>query len=252
MNRKLKPCLWLLSAFVCLSSIMNPGPGKCQGRLHPIEYVYPDQSVWTTKTDASGVLENPLLRLAEALFSKIGVEWSAKPYPANRMFERLEEGLSNFSMLVQAPRLQATCVFSSRPIVKTELRVYMTAGSSPIDSLDGLKGKNIITIRGYSYGAIGRYLKDKSNTIVTFEAVEHKSAFEMLANGRAAYLLDYTGPSQEVLLERPIPGVSSVVLQELGVYFVLSKSYPEAGKMMDALEQAVSTIDVGQWGLMKP
>lgn len=218
----------------------------------PIAYVYPDQSVWTTKTDAKGILKNPLLKLAEALFGKLEIKWTAKAYPANRMFERLKEGKSNFSMLVKAPQLKESCLFSKVPIVSTELRIYRTAGSPPVRDIADLKGKKLITIRGYSYGAIGKYLKDKTNNILIFEALLHKHAFEMLAQGRAPYLLNYTGPSEEILSENPIPGVSSDVLKKLGVYFVLSKSYPDAQKMMNSFERALLSIDVGQWGLNKP
>lgn len=252
MDRKFNTDILLCIVLVALLTIFIPSFTQSQERPQAIEYVYPNQSVWTTKTNASGVLENPLLNLAEALFTKLDTKWIAKPYPANRMFERLEAGISNFSMLVQAPRLKESCLFSKTPIISTELRVYRTAKSSRIGDKEDLKGKKIITIRGYSYGAIGKYLKDATNNIVTFEALLHKSAFEMLANGRADYLLDYTGPSEEILEESPIPGVSSDVLKKLGVFFVLSKFYPDAEKMMDAMERAVDTIDVGQWGLNRP
>jgi ABC-type amino acid transport substrate-binding protein len=232
--------------------MFTPSQGLCVDTYTPMEYVYPDQSIWTTKRNTSGMLENPLLKLAGALFGKLEIEWTAKPYPANRMFKRLEEGVSNFSMLVQAPRLTKSCIFSKEPIVSTELRIYRAAGTSPIKGLEDLKGKRVITIRGYSYGAIGRYLRNADNEVRLFEAPIHKSAFEMLANNRAEYLLDYTGPSEEILKESPIPGVSSDVLKKLGVFLVLSKTYPEAPKMMKTLERAAHTIDVSQWGLNRP
>jgi polar amino acid transport system substrate-binding protein len=240
----------LLLAALC--NIFLPCFAQGEESLPAIEYVYPDQSVWTTKIDAQGILDNPLLHLAESIFNNFHLKWSAKPYPANRMFERLEDGTSNFSMLVQASRLKESCIFSKAPVVSTELRVYRTVGSSPISRKEDLKGKKVITIRGYSYGAIGKYLKNAANSIVTFEAPLHESAFEMLANGRAEYLLDYTGPSEEILAERSIPGVVNDVLEKLGVFLVLSKTYPDYQRMMDSLEQVAQTIDVRQWGLDRP
>lgn len=234
---------------VVFLSIFMPYFAQGEESTPAIEYVYPDQSVWTTKTNAEGVLDNPLLHLAEAMFNKLQIKWTAKPYPANRMFERLEEGCSNFSMLVHAPRLKNSCIFSKAPVVTIELRIYRMAGSSPITKKEDLNGKKVITIRGYSYGAIGKYLKDTTNSIVTFEAPLHESAFEMLANGRADYLLDYAGPSEEILAVSPIPGVVKDVLETLGVFLVLSRSYPDSQRMMDSLEQVALTIDVSQWGL---
>ena len=37
-----------------------------------LEYAYPDISVWTTKRDAQGKLQNPLVKLAGPLFEKAG------------------------------------------------------------------------------------------------------------------------------------------------------------------------------------
>lgn len=233
---------WGASPCIALSSDSHP----------PMEYVYPDQSIWTTQRDAEGVLKNPLLHVAEKMFSDLQIPWTAKPYPANRMFERLQEGKSNFSILVQASRLKDSCCFSKKPVTYSELRVYKRPGSSSIKSVDDFKGKHVITIRGYSYGKIGKYLKDKANNVVTYEAPLHESAFTMLNHARADYLLDYSGPSQEVLKAQPIPGVSYDVLTRLDVYLVLSKNYPNAFNMMDTLEEAIQNIDVTRWGLSQP
>jgi ABC-type amino acid transport substrate-binding protein len=217
-----------------------------------IEYVYPDQSVWTTRIDANGVLANPLLHFAEALLSRMQLNWSASPYPAERMFKRLEQGKSNFSILVKAPRLAEKCVFSKKPVVFTELRVYRKENMPAVKSKEDLKGKNLIVIRGYSYGGIGRYLRDPATNVIIHEAPRHDSAFEMLAFGRAEYLLDYAGPSGEVLALHPQPGVAYDALERLNIYLVLSKGYPDAEMMMEKLETVASSIDVGQWGLQRP
>jgi polar amino acid transport system substrate-binding protein len=193
---------------------------------HPdIEYVYPDQSVWTTRVDANGVLENPLLHFAEELFSRMQLNWSAQPYPAERLFHRLEQGESNFSILVKAPQLAERCVFSKKPVGFTELRVYRKENMPAVTAKEDLRGKNVIVIRGYSYGGIGRFLNDPATNVVVHKAQRHDSAFEMLAFGRAEYLLDYTGPSEEMLALHAQPGVVHDVLDRLDVYLVLFKGY---------------------------
>ena len=107
MSRQSKTSLRILCTFFVVISW-----GACpyiafSSDSHPaMEYVYPDQSIWTTQRDAEGVLKNPLLHVAEAMFSELQIPWTAKPYPANRMFDRLQEGISNFSILVRAARLK--------------------------------------------------------------------------------------------------------------------------------------------------
>lgn len=242
------PCM--LCVILCNIAIPNPALGNTSS--HPIEYAYPDQSIWTIQSDGEGGVANPLLHFVEALFSARQFAWSAKAYPANRMFERLQEGKSNFSILVKAARLGTSCIFSEKPVTYSELRIYRNAGASSISQMEDLKGKKVITIRGYSYGKVGNYLKEKSHGIVTFAAPRHESAFEMLRHGRADYLLDYSGPSEEVLSDQPIPGVSHDVLTRLDVFLVLSKNYPDAQNTMNTLEHIAASIDVTQWGLNRP
>lgn len=243
----------IVSTFVMvICSIAYPGIVLSNDSRPAIEYAYPDQSIWTTKRDAEGILKNPLLHVAEAMFSELQIGWTARPYPANRMFDRLQEGKSNFSILVQASRLKESCIFSKKAVTYSELRVYKRPGAPPITKIEDFKGKQVITIRGYSYGKIGKFLKDTINQVITFEAPQHESAFTMLSHARADYLLDYSGPSDEVLQSQPIPGVSYDVLTRLDVFLVLSKNYPNALSMMNSMENTFQNIDVTQWGLKRP
>ncbi|MCW8975188.1 MAG: hypothetical protein OQL10_05675, partial [Sedimenticola sp.] len=77
---------------------------------------------------------------------------------------------------------------------------------------------------------------NKDNHIEIFNAPNHQSAFAMLEHKRAEYVLDYTGPSIEVLTEKPITGIQDHVLSQLNVYLILNKNYPNAQEVMDKLE----------------
>ncbi len=209
-----------------------------------IEYAYPDQSVWTIRLDQRGEPDNPLLRLAAVLFAKAGIPWHGQSYPASRMFESLRDGRSQFSMLVQAPSLRDCCLWSKDPIASTELRVYRTAEQPPIARVEDLAGKNVIIIRGYSYAGLSTFLKDPGNNVGLTVAATHSGAFAMLDRDRADYVLDYAGPASEVLADRPIPGAVYDTLSRLDVYLVLSKSYPDAPRVMANLEAIAATLDV--------
>lgn len=241
---------WTIGLLIGCSGL--PGTAFSDDSYPAFEYVYPDQSIWTTKRDSKGILQNPLLKVADSLFSDLQVTWTAKPYPANRMFERLEEGKSNFSILVKASRLKNSCIFSKMPVTYSELRVYRRSGASPVNKLEDFANKQVITIRGYSYGKIGKYLKTPDNKVTIYEAPQHQSAFSMLNHARADYLLDYSGPSEEMLEAEPVPDVSYDVLARLDVFLVLSKTYPNAHEVMTTLEEAFQKIDVTEWGLKQP
>ena len=208
-----------------------------------LEYAYPDQSIWTTRVDENGDPENPLLRLAAAMFEKAGIPWHSRRYPAARMFNYLNDGTAEFSMLVKAPGLADCCLLSSAPVAGTELRVYSMPNKPAIKTKEDLIGKRVITIRGYSYSDLLSFLSDPANNITNNAAIKHDAAFAMLEAGRGDYLLDYTGPAYEVLKTHPIPGIRYTALSRLDVYLVLAKAYPDAKNVMARLEAIISTLN---------
>jgi hypothetical protein len=209
-----------------------------------IEYASPEQSVWTTRLNSDGEPDNPLFRVAAALFAKAGIAWHGRSYPAARMFKYLQDGNAQFSMLVQSPALQTCCLLSRKPVAVTEIRVYHQENQAPINSLADLVGKNVITIHGYSYGGLLPFFNDDANRIHNNVALTHPSAFKMLARQRADYVVDYAGPAAEVLAAEPLPGLRSELLSRQEVRLVLVKSYPEAAKVMARLEAIAESLDI--------
>lgn len=214
--------------------------------LPEIEYAAPDQSVWTTRTNAEGEPDNPLTPVAAALFAKAGIPWHGRAYPAARMFKYLHDGTAQFSILVKSPALAECCLLSQKPLAFAEIRAYHLAGTAPIKGPQDLLDKNVIVIHGYSYGGLLNSQGKEGNRVGNNLALTHPAAFRMLAQGRADYVIDYAGPAAEVLAATPLPGLQSELLSRQEVYLVLSKRYPEAGKIMDQLENIADTLDVDQ------
>jgi polar amino acid transport system substrate-binding protein len=209
-----------------------------------IEYAYPDISVWTTKRDENGKLKNPLVKLAEPLFKQAGIPWHPQDYPAKRMFANLRNGTSKFSMLVNAQSiLKGCCLVSETPVALVEIRVFHKKGVPAITSNEDLKGKNVITIRGYSYAGTLKYIEDEQNKITNYPAPNHIAAFEMFANGRADYIIDYAFPAAEVLADAPIANITFSSLKKTDVYLILHKDYPDAANIMQRLEKIIQTIN---------
>lgn len=215
-----------------------------RAELTEIEYASPDQSVWSTKLNDKGEPDNPLLNVAAAILNKAGIPWHAKIYPANRLFKYLQDGTSNFSILVQAPSLQECCIFSRKPILAIELRAYWLGNKPPIATREELIGKSVITIRGYSYGGLRSFINDPEKRITVNEASTHQAALQMLLRQRADYLIDYTGPASEVVAAVQVREIESSTLSRENVHLILAKSYPDAPKVMARLETIASSLDI--------
>ncbi len=225
--------IWLISMVPVMSQASTQSA---------LVYGYPDVSVWTTQRDADGQLKNPLLNVARELFRESGIEWQSRALPAKRLFRYLQDGVVPFSMLVRASGLEACCLFSERPVARTELRVFHRQTSPSVATKEDLAGKRIILIRGYSYGALGQYLRAPSNGVAIHEAASHAEAFLLFERGRGDYLIDYQGPAEEILAEHPVPDIVYDTYAELNVFLVLSRTYPHAPAMLKRLEATLTKL----------
>lgn len=66
----------------------------------------------------------------------------------------------------------------------------------------------------------------------------------MLAQERADYVIDYTGPTSEVLSAALLPSLQSELLSRQEVRLVLNKCYPNAAKVMARLESIAENLEV--------
>ena len=211
-----------------------------------IVYGSPDRSIWTTRVSEDCTPDNPLLRVAERLFAKAGIPWRAEVYPASRLFQYLKEGRTQFSMLVRVPSLAQCCLFSRKAVTSAEIRVYRRPGAAPINRREDLIGKQVITLRGYSYGGLAGYIAEQGGRIVNHDAPSHEAAFRMLASGRADYAIDYAGPAREVLAQMNLSGYASDLLSRQDIFLVLSRQYPDAEKVMAELEAIAAEPAIAQ------
>ena len=242
MMRSLKKTLTII---ICCALLCCYCAGVPAQTVSPpeIEFGYPEMPP-RTFTNARGEPEGTHFRVARALFAKAGIAWHAAGYPALRLVKNLQDGTTNFSMLVRHPMLLDCCIYSKDPIDVEEILVYRTGDKAPVKTRAGLAGKHVIVITGYSYGGLADYLKDPLNKITPVVAASHQSAFDMLVAKRADYLLDYIGPATETLAQHePIAGLSDEVLDSTPLYLVLSKSYPDAERVMVSLEEIYRSLD---------
>lgn len=205
-------------------------------------YLFPDQSIWTIKTTPDGAPDNPLVKYAEALFAKARLPFHAETYPSARMFAMLREKPGGFAMLVDSPTVRDCCLVSAHLVARTDLMAYRRDELPALIGPQDIKGRHIILIRGYSYGELAGLLHDPANNIKIDQAATHETGFGMLERGHGDYLLDYVGPANEVLAERPYFRLARQKLARSEVRLVLSKDFPHAEELMRRLDAAVDGL----------
>lgn len=211
-----------------------------------IRYGYPNQSIFIATVNGKEQSTTPMLSVAQELFSRTNLSWNSTAYPAKRLFRNLKNGETNFSILVRASSLLESCIFSKKPVYSTSLNVYYIGDKPPIITKEGLIGKRLVTIRGYSYGKLRKFIEDPKNNIINEVTNTHSSAFRMLKLGRVDYLLDYASAAEDIISKNSISNLQSDILSHLDIFLVLSKSYPNANELMEKLETTVESMDINK------
>lgn len=209
-----------------------------------IKYGYPNQSIFVAKVNGKEQPITPMLFIAKELFKRAGLSYKATAYPAKRLFRNLKNGETNFTILVKASSLLDDFIFSSKPVYTTSLNVYYIGDKPPILEKEDFVRTHLVTIRGYSYGKLGKFINDPLNSVVKEVTDTHSSAFKMLKLGRADYVLDYASAAQDIIVKSSIDKLRSNTISDLDIYLVLSKSYPNAQELMHKLEAILESMNI--------
>lgn len=217
-------------------------PVAAQESFEPFVYTYPEEPV-VSRLNARGEQYRPIQLMADEMFRLSGSAWVNEPVPIFRMYQYLNSGRANFSVLIKMAKLEACCVTSEEPVYLMQLGVYHLPGAAPVDSLGGLIGKSLIVINTYGFGTVRPFLLDPESHITVLPALSHVSAFSMLEAGRAEYFLDYLGPAKKVYDEKQKNDIRYTVLKQYGLFIVLRKDYPDAQSTANFLGDIYRSLD---------
>jgi polar amino acid transport system substrate-binding protein len=130
--------------------------------------------------------------------------------------------------------------------VSIELRSYYFGDKPSITRKEELIGKNLLTIRGYTYGGLVNYVADPANQINNYSVSSFGQALKVLKQGRADYHLDYRKTGEIHLQEHPEPDLKHSTIANVKLYFLVSKSAPDAEGLLARLESAFKRLQAAK------
>lgn len=174
------------------------------------------------------------------IFDRAGIEYTFAGYPPKRLYSNLGKGITHVWMgTLGVAEYEGKTLVSPKKMAEINLHVFSMDKDTPLPkSLDGLKGKSVITIFGYNYGGVINFLEDSANKIILEPARTHESAFMMLKMNRAGFVLDYIEPAGEALSKLQLQGLNHAPITVLPLYLHISKTVPDAQQIMDKVMKA--------------
>lgn len=193
----------------------------------------------------------PLIDILRKVADEAGLRLEFRLLKPQQLYRYLRDGTVDvWPGLTGVPDLENHIYQSRHTLMHLRLSAYAVAPTAPVDSLDDLSGRRLIYIEGYTYGGLGRMLRQRArhNTIIL--ASTQQAALQMLAKGQADYLIDYQRPVEMALRSMTITGLRASPLSERNAAFIVSRKIPHAWDLMEKLDRAYSALL--QKGVIKP
>ncbi|WP_156906765.1 substrate-binding periplasmic protein [Desulforegula conservatrix] len=185
-----------------------------------------------------------LVDMLVKIFDRAGIEYTLAGYPPKRLYSNVGKGITHIWLgTLGVSEYEGKTIVSPKKMAEINLHVFSMNKSIPLPkSLNELKGKSVITIFGYNYGGVIKFLEDPANNIVLEPAKTHESAFMMLKMERAGFVLDYIEPAGEALSKLKLSDLSHAPITELPLYIHIAKTLPDAQQIMDRLMNAYEEL----------
>ena len=204
--------------------------------------------------DAQQQPQGSMLAFARRLTEQAGLSAELTPYPPARLYHNLATGTTELTLGATGNPAISDHVLTGKEVIGwIDLRLYYPAGQAAPQLPQGLRGKRLILIHGFTYWAPeARQLLDDANLQLRVSKTHtHLAAIELLHRGRSDYLLDYQPPVEEALAQSGDKKLQGLTLHSLPVSLLLSRHSPRAEVLQARLEQAYNELkasgELQQW-----
>lgn len=186
-----------------------------------------------------------LLEFLTRILDEAGFSYELAVYPPRRLYWNIAQGRCHVFLGVKGvPELEGKVLYGKKKITDIDMRAYALKGTELPEQKEGLFGKRVIVIRGYSYSGFITDLRDTAKGTELMEASDHVHAFRQLAAGRGDYILDYRGAAEHALVELKMEeDIRSHSLGLIGVFLKVSKQVENAEGIMARLETAWDRLE---------
>lgn len=182
--------------------------------------------------------------LVRAAFAAVKVEVKFESLPYARCMQRVKDGalLACFDT-ARAAMVEPDYLWHKRPMFTSRSMIYARAGSGERNiGVATLEGKRVAVTHNYEYGDAF----DSNKKVIREAAPNDLSAFRMLVGGRADYALAYEKVANLLIRENPEAFSGKVVpvgvIEELRLYTVFSKSFPNSARYLELYERGFEII----------
>lgn len=194
-------------------------------------------------TNSEGEANGYLVKLSKRVFREMDLPVHFQQHPAKRLYRQLKTGRTAMTLASDGLyQLRNTAFESQEPAITLTLAIYHRQDTEPVFYINGLKGKRVVLIQGYSYGPLQRFFEEQADSMEISYARTHASALKMVLYGRADYLLNYQTPADTVIARNGLGGLKSQVIGKTPVHLFVSKEVEGAQRITEQWDRQLKKL----------
>lgn len=236
MRRSLLPAL--LACLCCATTSAQAAPDA--PAINVGYYEFPPYS-WT---DDNGQPQGSILTLTERLLRHAGYRGEYRSFPGARLYAGLQNGSVQLWPGAGGKSELAGHTYEARNSLGEFNLVLYRRQDTPAPRIpEGLRGRDVIVISGYSYWKpVNDMLADPALGLTTHRTSTHAAALEMLLRKRGDFLLDYQAPVEQTRKALALSPLPYTVLQQMQLRLVASRHAAGSQQLLDDLDRAYEEL----------
>lgn len=193
--------------------------------------------------ESDGTAHGSLVELISKTMDQLGCQWTTEFLPVPRLLAQISDGNADLAMIIHHPALQKRAYYGQVPVGKLVLKLFHQPNVPPIDHLSDIPlGTKVIVRRGYGYsGIIDQLLRPESGLQLVL-ADSHQESVALLQERKGAYLLNYEGPTSQILDQNGLYHISGEVIDSWPIYLVLSGRVHRGKEVIQQLDSVVKGL----------
>lgn len=190
-------------------------------------------------SDEEGNAKGSLVDFVRRMLNRAGYRAEFRSLPSARLYNGLIDGSVHlWAGATGKPALLDHTIETRHSLSEVTMNLYFRPDTAPPKIPEGLAGRDVILISGYSYWpSVSRLLQDPQLGVVTHSTSTHTAALEMLQRGRGDFIIDYQIPVNQARKELGMGEIPFVVLERMPIKYIISKKAPSAEKLRDDLDR---------------
>lgn len=204
-------------------------------RAEPVSYFYSDLPPYEY-SNARGVAAGIGITKVRKVLTSAGFQPSFAFYSVPRGLNALHDDIDFTAVVAPTATQRQQLKISAKPIYFAELGVVRLRSTQALTSLDQLRKHTYLALTDTRFAYLSQRPTLSDLALTRYDVSSQSDAYRLLINGRYHYFLCYHAAN--IALSNPL--LTFDIFEKLPVYLVLSSQHPDADRLMQRVNKALS------------